>query len=286
MLGICIVYLAPDKDAAFLLKMNLAHLIANTDGQYKIYGVGLRLADDLTHELQESGVVLPQIAEFTPAEYADNAKGVGEHSHYLDQLVDVAFRDGCSHVTTFDMDSWPIAKGWNSYYYRFLTPGIPVIAIQRVETKDNFPNPAFTMMHKSAWRLQESSFAIFNPRCTYKLEGLGLSRTQSGAGILAELRRNTKRFFPLLRTNRWNPHPVMCGIYDQRIFHFGAGSRQPTFAGDDDEYELTDAEISRAYVLRVNGAKRAFFLNRLGSSSTEFINELAYGEIVNRVKRP
>ena len=288
MLGICVVYLAPDKDAELLLNIGLDYLRSFTDGPYRIYGVALRLSDDLTHKLQEVGVALPEIPEFKLAEYAGNAKQSDEHSHYLDQLVDFSFRDGCSHSTTFDMDSWPIVKGWNSYYCRFLTPDIPVIAMQRVETKDNFPNPAFTMIHKSFWRLGQSSFAFYNPRCKYTIEelkGIVLSRFQSGAGILAELRLNKKRFFPLLRTNQWNPHPIMCGIYDHTIFHFGAGSRQPTFSRDGKDYELIDTEMARSYAMSINGAKRAFLLDKLRSSRIEFIRQLAYGELLNQTNR-
>ncbi len=120
MLGICVVYLVLDKDAEFLLEMNLQRILSYTNAPYKIYGVALRLSDDLTNKLRENGVVLPEIPEFKLAEYKDNAKGAGEHSYYLDQLVDFAFMDGCTHVTTFDMDSWPISKGWIHFIIAFL----------------------------------------------------------------------------------------------------------------------------------------------------------------------
>lgn len=146
--------------------------------------------------------------------------------------------------------------------------------MQRYEIKDNFPNPAFAMIHRSFWRIGQSSFAFYNPRCAYKRGGKSISRSQSGAGILAELRMREKKFLPLLRTNRWNPHPIMCGIYDHNIFHFGAGSRQPTFSSDEIDYELIDTEISRSYARIINGAKRAFFLKILKDSEQEFMNQL------------
>lgn len=66
----------------------------------------------------------------------------------------------------------------------------------------------------------------------------------------------------------------MCGIYDHNIFHFGAGSRQPTFSSDEIDYELIDTEISRSYARIINGAKRAFFLKILKDSEQEFMNQL------------
>jgi hypothetical protein len=75
----------------------------------------------------------------------------------------------------------------------------------------------------------------------------------------------------------------MCGIYDGRIFHFGAGSRQPMFLSDANDYELINAEISKVYVKTINGAKRLFFLEQLKSSRNEFINLLVRGNGRERV---
>ena len=148
MLGICVVYLVPDADAEFLLKMHLANLKATTEGPYRVYGVALRMAPGHEQYLRNAGVVLPEVPPHDPENYKRNNREAGEHSHYLDQLVDVAFGDGCTHVATFDMDSWPIAKGWDSHYRKFLAPPIPVIGMRRTETNDEFPNPAFTLMGK------------------------------------------------------------------------------------------------------------------------------------------
>ena len=279
MLGICVVYLAGKTDGEFLLKMHLLHLASNTSGPYRIYGVALRLADPLVRVLQEGGVALPELPAFEPGNYEGNAKGSGEHSHYLDQLVDFAFQDGCTLVATFDMDSWPIAKAWDAYYRRFLSADIPVVAMQRVETGDNFPNPAFTLMQAGFWRTGKTSFAIFNVRDQTERQGIVISRPQSGAGIHAQLTSDGKKFLPLVRSNAWNPHPIMCGIYDRRIFHLGAGSRQPTFTSDAKEYDVIESEMSRSYARAINGAKRAFFIYLLKSSADEFLRQLALGPV-------
>lgn len=284
MLGICVVYLVPSPDAALLLRLNLEHLAANTIGPYRIYGVALRPPSGLVPRLLNAGVVLPEISAYEPEGYKANRPAAGEHSHYLDQLVDHAFKDGCSCVTTFDMDSWPISKGWDVHYGRFLTPSMPVIAMRRAEVGDEFPNPAFTMVDQGFWRVGQTSFAFFNPRCRYKDRGI-LARVHSGAGILAELKESDRTYLPLVRTNQWNPHPVMCGIYDHRIFHFGAGSREPVFAGDMKEYDLIDTDLSRSYAKGVNEAKRRFFLECLKASGAEFIRQLMLGELVNKPRK-
>ncbi len=281
MLGICVVYLVPEGESNLLLKLHLHQIASTTEGRYRVYGVALRAAEDLTRKLRDSGVNLPGIPEYVSGTYRAGTEVASEHSYYLDQLTDHAFRDGCTHVATFDMDSWPIQNGWNSYYSRFLTLDVPVVALQRAELEDEFPNPAFTLMNAGFWRTGKTSFSFGNPRFIYN-KGV-LSRFHSGAGILAELKMGKRKFLPLIRNNRWNPHPVMCGIYDHRIFHFGAGSRQPSFVTDRKEFQMIDTDISRSYVKAVNEAKRDFFLAALENSGAEFIRQLTYGEFVNQV---
>lgn len=285
MLGICVVYLVPSPDAEVLLNLHLQHLEVSTQGPYRIYGVALRMSAPHIERLRQAGVLLPELAPHDPQDaYKDNSRGAGEHSHYLDQLVDHAVQDGCSHVVTLDMDSWPIFKGWDSHYAQYLSPGTPVIAMQRVETGDRYPNPAFIMFDRGFWRAGQSSFAFHNPRFKYAAAGLYQARPQTGLGILAELRLGRKMFLPLLRTNQWNPHPVMCGVYDQKVFHFGAGSRQPTFSTDVDDYDLIDTDISRAYVGHVNAAKREFLLNCLNTTGAEFIRQLVNGRLIQQIQ--
>ena len=281
MLGICVVYLVPNPEAQVILRLHLRHLAANTTGPYRIYGVALRAPEGLVPVLLESGVALPEVAPYEARKYKGNLNAAGEHSHYLDQLVDIAFEDGCSCVTTFDMDSWPITKGWDSHYRKFLSPAMPVIAMRRAETGDEFPNPSFTMIDRGFWRAGQTSFALFNPRCRYKDGGLPI-RLHSGAGILAELKEGGRTFLPLIRTNQWNPHPVMCGIYDHRVFHFGAGSRDPVFGGDKKEYDLIDTDLSRSFAKGINEAKRRFFLECLKKTGTGFIRQLMLGELANQ----
>ena len=279
MLGICVVYLAPEADpeSDWLLDMNLRQLAATTEGPYRVYGVALRLSEAQAQRLRAAGVVLPAIAPHQPADYEGNRPSAGEHSHYLDQLVDAAFDDGCSCVATFDMDSWPISKRWDRHYRRFLGPEIPLVAMQRLETGDHFPNPAFSLIDRSLWRRGETSFAYFNPRGPHADPGV-VARAHSGTGLLAELRKRDKAFLPLLRTNQWNPHPVMCGIYDHRIFHLGAGSREPRFNTDKQEYDMIDTDLSRNYAGAANRAKRSFFIGCLKSAAPAFLAQLMRGE--------
>jgi hypothetical protein len=36
-------------------------------------------------------------------------------------------------------------------------------------------------------------------------------------------------WYPLMRTNTWNPHPIVGAVYGHMFYHHGAGSRSPAF---------------------------------------------------------
>src|SRR5262249_54299933 len=51
----------------------------------------------------------------------------------------------------------------------------------------------------------------------------------TGAGISAYLEEQGLAWYPLIRTNRLDYPRLIAGIYDDRIYHHGAGSRRPEF---------------------------------------------------------
>ena len=273
MLGICVVYLVPDTESSVLLRLSLEKLRAYTSGDFKIYGYPLRMEPDNLEILRKFMVeISDQQPESGPCTHISL-----EHSYYLDYLVDRAFAEGCTYVATFDPDSWPLVQDWNKWYQENLTTEIPVAAIVRSEMGDNFTLSAFTMIHNSFWRTGESSFntqlrAHFHP----DIEKMITRSGETGAGIYAQLIRDNQSFLPLYRTNTWNPHIVMCGVYGNTVFHLGAGSRKPRFITDQNEFSLNGDAIRNRYCTAVNSAKRKFYINALTRHEEEFMQSL-YG---------
>ena len=66
----------------------------------------------------------------------------------------------------------------------------------------------------------------------------------------------------------------MCGIYDSRIFHFGAGSRTPFFAADEVEFRKHRDNLRRNHTLMMNHANRSFFLEMLVRQHGPFVKSL------------
>lgn len=268
MLGICVIYLVPDAESACLLPLSIRQIKLHTRGDYRIYGCALRLGDDQVAHLHREGVELP---ELTPSP----TTGRAEHAHYLDRLVDHAFAEGCSHVATFDMDSWPICEDWNGICEGLVSEHVPVASVVRAEIGDDFPFPALTYLTREFWKAGQSSFSATqrgrsadeHPRDDNRLQ-------ETGSGILAQLRQEGRTFAPLYRTNTWDPHPIMCGVYADLVFHLGAGSRAPHFVTDREEFSRNGSAVRDGYRLHVNAARREFFLAELQVRHDSFMREL------------
>lgn len=269
MLGICVVYLVPDADSDCLLDLSVARLRATTSGPFRLYAaVARRSRPGTAARLREAGVELPPIERF-------HEGGTVEHAYLLDALVDHAVRDGCTHVVTFDMDSWPVVEGWDAQCRAELGPSVPVVAALRAEVHANFPFPGFTFMDGAFWEAGRSSFSVeLRRRFADGILARIPRHTETGAGILAQLLEQGQEWVRLPRSNAWDPHRVMCGLYGNRIFHLGAGSREPAYESDRLEFGLNDSPLREGYRLAVNGARRAFLLGLLQEREHELLEQL------------
>lgn len=269
MLGICVVYLVTDSDGEALLDFSISEIAARTAGPYRLYGCCPRNDRRTQKRVARRGATVLQSGG-----RADNPSQ--EHSAMLNMLVDRAVADGCETVATFDMDSWPIADGWDRLYGDALSERFPVAAITRAEVGHNFPFAAFTMLRREFWRAGESSFTTrqrgpFAPEAANAASRPG----ETGAGVLAQLHAEGLGYLRLERSNVWNVHPLMAGVYDNTIFHIGAGSRAPRFLTDDAEYGLDGSPVRRGYADQVNEAKRAFTMTNALRHHEAFLAELA-----------
>lgn len=267
MIGICIVFLMTDEWGEFLAATAVRQLEATATGPFRIYGHALRADQTQMHFLSGLKVTFPKLPP-APAAPETISK---EHSYLLDQLTSIAFADGCRAVATFDMDSWPILRGWDRQYAALVNEQVPVVAMVRTEFQDNFPFGAFTLLDKSFWKPGRSSFASNNPR------SLSSRPSETGSGILDQLASEGQRFYRLERTNRWNPHPIIAGVYDDAVFHLGAGSRAPVFISDEAQYDLEGRPGRREFATAMNGAARETVLTALKSGHDAFITELIGG---------
>lgn len=228
-LGIAVVYLVRE-DSEPLLRLHLERIRRHTRVRYVIYGVPLRLPPEFFLHLQSEEIRL-----LSPAPRSDVIAPV-EHSTLLTELLNLAAQDGCSHLGTLHVDSFPVVDDWVERMAGLLTPQAPVAAVMEEMEGDTCarPNLAGMMIVADYWR-QARPFLL----PTLELERTADWRdflvrhrqgvSHSGVGLGYCLERDGKSWSPLPRTNSRRRHPVLAGVYGDAIFHLGAATRPPIF---------------------------------------------------------
>lgn len=272
MLGICVVYLVQGPEGSALLDLSLTQIRRHTRGPHRIYGCCPDNDAATCRRLEEQGVVVLPVQERNP----DVSQ---EHSMLLDLLVDRAVEDGCDHVATFDMDSWPVLDGWDALHPPLLSAERPLAAIVRTELRDNFPFAAYLLLRNDFWRPALSSFSARQGLMSSD-EGAALSsrRGETGSGILAQLLDDGQRFLRLERSNVWNLHPVIAAVYDNVVFHLGAGSRTPRFITDEANYRIAGRPERQRFADRMNESVRDYARAQVLERHDDFIAELTGAE--------
>lgn len=128
-------------------------------------------------------------------------------------------RQGTEFVITLDTDSFPVRDGWIENLTGRLTAGAMIAGAWRAEVdKPTYVHPCgLAIRRDTLWRLG-TGFQI--------REGVDVG-TNLNAAVAAVGGTSSK----LRRSNAWDPHPLMGAVYGDLIYHQGAGSRGPKFAG-------------------------------------------------------
>jgi hypothetical protein len=225
------VFCPCDRNAEWL-RLQLKFLKATTDDF--VHAVFL---NNVTAQLFKESIVI--------------GSGNHDHPYGLNQLVGYARSMDYENLLLLDSDCFPIEQDWHNK----LIAGMDkkhVAAPVRPENLDSFAHP-----------------------CAYfiKREAFNKVRFQKGRikNILGEefedCHSNINDFFPLLRTNAINLHPIMYAVYWNLFYHHGAGSRAKTFRsiGRYLPYDSNTNEIERQSFKRLSKEPEAFIDELRGS---------------------
>lgn len=221
------------EDSEALLRIHLERIRRHTTVPYAIYGAPLRLPARFHPQLASAGVRVHDLVA------PDDVLSHVQHSTLLTALLARVVADGCTHVGTLHVDSFPIADGWVERMAAPLTRQSPVTAVFEEMEGDTRarPNLAGMLALADYWR-DEQPFLIPPPELERSPKwGEFLRRhqqhvTHSGVGLGYCLEQSGKTWIPLHRTNSRQRHPVLAGIYADLIFHLGAATRPRSFLTD------------------------------------------------------
>jgi hypothetical protein len=150
-------------------------------------------------------------------------ENIREHSTKLNLLSDLIAFDSESEsdpLMFIDGDAFPIAD---------LDPLIadlsnhPLIAVKRAEASDVQPHPCFCLTTVGFWRELGGDWRKGGHSWT---NAVGREVSDVGARVLKAVDERDVDWRPLLRSNRTNPHPLFFGVYDDVVYHHGAGFRR------------------------------------------------------------
>jgi hypothetical protein len=220
-LGIGVVYFVLPGDEK-LLDLHLRYIEQCTRAPFTIYAAVNRLPERLTERLAANPSV--RICPVPPTE----DRGSLENAYYLERLIAEAIAEGCTHIATFHVDSFPIRVGWEFELEQQTSSEYAFAAAVREESRFGkpttaglfFPREFYThyrprlLLSRSDVRSrvgQTYAKKLWNPR-------------ESGTGYGFVAFREELRWLPLRRTNRGEDHYYFGSIHGDVIFHLGASA--------------------------------------------------------------
>jgi hypothetical protein len=153
------------------------------------------------------------------------AEAPSSHAAKLNALAELIARGAePGDVLIFlDGDAFPVAP-LDSFLEQTLAR-FPLAAIRRDENLgDKQPHPAFCATTVGFWQELGGDWSR-GPEWTWTND-LGWTVEDTGGKLLAALTEKRVDWYALRRTNRVDLHPVLFGLYDDLVYHHGAGFRQ------------------------------------------------------------
>ncbi len=136
------------------------------------------------------------------------------HGQLLQILLEYARTVSYDYYLFLDSDAFPVTRDWLPRLVAQMGQ-CPFAAPVRTENLDLFPHPSAFLVRGENVRRPELDFRV-GP-CTNLLQ----QRVQD-VGCRIPL----GACYPLLRTNVFNPHPLLAAIYAHFFYHHGCGSRK------------------------------------------------------------
>jgi len=165
-----------------------------------------------------------------PGNHADDfffwsLNGKGYHINKLNLLAEIimlASKSDSDILFFIDGDAFPIGD-IVSFVERNISDH-PLIAIQRIENNGDLqPHPSFCATTVGFWRDINGDWSK-----GYHWENAkGKMVSDVGGNLLKMLEDRNINWLPMRRSNKKNLHPLLFGIYNNLIYHHGAGFRAP-----------------------------------------------------------
>ena len=162
--------------------------------------------------------------------FYSSTEAIVPHAIKLNLLADMAAlhaTDPGDLLMFIDGDAFPVGDIMS--FGREQLQRHPLMAIQRLENAgDRQPHPCFCLTTVGYWKEIQGDW-----KRGYRWKNnSGVQVTDVGGALLKKLEDRKAQWYPMLRSNRRNLHPVFFGLYADLIYHHGAGFREPNTRAD------------------------------------------------------
>jgi hypothetical protein len=158
----------------------------------------------------------------TPYRVHADLEGTGSHAEKLNALAEAIAREAEPEdiLIFLDGDAFPVAPV-DDFLAQTLAR-YPLAAIRRDENLgDKQPHPSFCVTTVGFWQELGGDWSP-----GFWTNDVGWEIADPGGKLLDQLTDRSTEWGALRRSNRVNLHPVLFGVYDDVVYHHGAGFRQ------------------------------------------------------------
>jgi len=235
-LGITVVYIVKEENEG-LLDLHLSQIQRFTGSPYKIYACANRLLPRLRSKLELNSRIAICDCPKTDLRVTE------EHAFYQEHLIKKAIGDGCTHVSTLHVDSFPIKNDWETQLAAKLSREVPFAAVMLKENFDEKPCSICLFFTREFYL--EYSPTLLIPKDEYASEEYKRYSShvkhfmETGVGYGFKAFKEGLSWHPILRSNAVDEHYIIAGIYGDIIFHL-SGKRHQS-----DEYYREQLRRSR-----------------------------------------
>ena len=188
------------------------------------------------------------------------------HKNAIQKVIEYFRANDFDSYCLLDSDCFPIVKNWPMKLRSYIEEhNLWYASVSRVENGETFPHPAAQFIN---------SKYINDPMFDYTEDAvstdLNTGETFRDTGTCNQKKDENGRiiWYPLLRTNRINVHPLLCGIYGDYFYHHGMGSRWPK------NRCYRGMRIYDSYGIKANPKNVEYTFDRLRENPESFINYL------------
>ncbi len=231
-------------------RIQIEHLRKHTPSGYTVYGYGNELLPSHEDFLRSC----PEV-EYIPGK--DVPRGHAVHVWPLrNWLTRVAIKRH-RYIVHLDSDAFPVHDDWLRCL-SLLSEESPVVAVQRLENGDTHSDRCFLAFTRDEFR-----------RHAFDFSSVGV--VDAGGGISKELEESGYRWTALTRSNAFDYHPLISGIYADLIYHHAAGSRPPRFRMNQ---AIRSSRLKRLTTFRREQRRHRLLMQKLFEDPHLFLRQL------------